>query len=56
MELSAPTQMVFIISAVLAVLALLGALSVISALAPFAFWIMTAAFVVLALGAMLKGL
>ena len=54
MKLSAPTNLVFFISVVLFVLALLAQFGTVSALASFMPWLWIAAFVLLALGAMLK--
>jgi hypothetical protein len=54
-NLSAPTQVVFLISVVLAVLALLGLFVRIPFVSLYAFWVMTAAYVVLAIGCLLKG-
>ncbi len=56
MKLSAPKTITFIIAIVLAVLGLLGSLGVISALGTYAFWLVFAAFVLLALGNLLSGL
>jgi hypothetical protein len=56
MNLSAPTTVVFIISVVIALVALLVALNVLALTAVPSFWIMTAAWVVLAAGCLLKGL
>jgi len=55
MNLSAPTQIVFIISLVIAIIALLMFLSVITFVPVPAFWAMTIAFAVLAVGCLLKG-
>jgi hypothetical protein len=56
MRLSAPTNIVFIISVILLVVGLLIHLGVITALAPYGFWITFAGGALLALGALLKGL
>ena len=56
MKLSAPTQIVFIIACVLALIGLLAFLGVVAPLAAHSFWLMTAGFVVLALGCLLKGM
>ena len=53
MTLNAPTQIVFLISLVIAVLGLLMFFGVF--LAPWAFWTMTIAYVVLAAACLLKG-
>lgn len=55
MKLSAPKQATFWIAVILAIVALLGQLAI-AALAPFAFWILLVAFVLLALGAFVPGL
>ncbi len=55
MNLSAPTQIVFIISVVIAVIGLLMAFSVFSLGAISAFWVMTIAYVVLAVACLLRG-
>jgi fatty acid desaturase len=55
-KLTEPTVLTFIISVVVALVALLAFIGVIPFLAPFAFWIMLVAFVILALGNLLKGL
>ena len=55
MNLSAPTQIVFIIAVVIAIIALLMVFNVIGFIPIAAFWVMTIAFVVLAAGCLLKG-
>ena len=55
MNLSAPTQIVFIITVVIAVIALLMGLGVFSLGAISAFWIMTLAYVILAVACLLRG-
>lgn len=55
MKLSAPTQLFFIISLVLFVLALLGNFAVVAPLVTYAAYMFIAAYVVLALGCILKG-
>lgn len=55
MKLSAPTQAVFLIALVLAIISLLGSFGVLAPVATYAYWLMTAAYVVLALACMLKG-
>jgi hypothetical protein len=55
MRLSAPKEVTFWIAVVLAILALLGQLAI-AALAPYAFWILLVAFVLLALGTFVSGL
>lgn len=54
MKLSAPTQIVFLISLVIAVVGILAALAIIPSLPISAFWIVTTGYVVLALGCLLK--
>lgn len=55
MNLSAPTQVVFLISLVLAVLAILGLFVRIPFISLYAFWVLAAAYVVLAIGCLFKG-
>ena len=56
LNLSAPTQLIFIIAVVLAVIALIGYfVPTIAIIGTYAFWIMTAAFVVLAAGVLFRG-
>lgn len=55
MNLSAPTQIVFIIAIVIAVIALLMVFNVIAFIPIAAFWVMTIAFVILAAGCLFKG-
>jgi hypothetical protein len=55
MRLSAPKLVTFWIAVILAIIALLGQLAII-ALAPYAFWILLIAFVLLALGNFVSGL
>ena len=50
MNLSAPTQPVFIISLILAVLAVIGVFVAIPLITPNAFWVAIIAYVVLAIG------
>jgi hypothetical protein len=57
MPLSAPTAIVFGIAVIIAIVGLLAALTTVVSFIPVsAFWIMTVAFVVLALGNLLKGM
>ncbi|MGE0844677.1 MAG: hypothetical protein AB7L41_00305 [Flavobacteriaceae bacterium] len=56
MNLSAPTMPVFIISLVIAIVGLLAALGTLSAIPLASVWIMAIAYVVLAVGCLLKGL
>ena len=55
MRLTPPTKNVFYVSVAVAVVALIAQFGVIGFLAPFAFWLALAAFVLLALGVALKG-
>jgi hypothetical protein len=55
-NLNAPSRAVFLVSLVLAILALLGALVIIPVITQYAFWIAILAYVVLALGTIMKGL
>jgi hypothetical protein len=54
--LSAPSQVVFLVSLVLAIIAILGALVIIPVVTKYAFWIAVLAYVVLALGNIMKGM
>jgi len=56
MNLSAPTQAVFLISLILAVLALIGAFVHVAFLTPYAFWLAIIGYIVLAVGCLAKGL
>lgn len=56
MNLSAPTQAVFIISVILAVLAVIGVFTFIPVITPYAFWVAIIAYIVLAVGCLAKGL
>ena len=53
-RLSAPTQMVFILSVIFAIVALIGHFFAVAAISSNAFWIAMLAFVVLAAGCVLK--
>ena len=55
MSLSAPTQVVFIISLILAILAIAGLFVAIPVVTTNAFWVAIAGYVVLMLGCLLKG-
>jgi hypothetical protein len=55
-RLNAPTQLVFLISLVLAVLGVLAIFITIPFVSGYAFWFVTAGYVVLALGCVLKGM
>ncbi|MBC7280442.1 hypothetical protein [Hoeflea sp.] len=54
MNLSAPTQIVFLLSLVIAIVGILAGLAVIPGLPISAFWIVVIAYVVLAVGNLLK--
>jgi len=54
-RLSAPTQVVFLISLIIAVIALIGFFVTIPFVSLYAFWIAIVAYVVLALGCVMKG-
>lgn len=56
MKLSAPTTPVWGVATTLGLIGLLAKLNVIAALAPHAFWFAFAAFAVLAVACLLKGL
>jgi hypothetical protein len=56
MNLSAPTVPIFLVSVVLFVLALLGHFAAVPILTLYQFWIAILAYVVLAAGALFKGL
>jgi len=55
MKLSAPTKNVFWISVIVAAVGLIAKLGVVTFLAPFAFWLLVVAFVLLVLGNTMKG-
>jgi len=55
MKLSAPTQVLFIISFVIALLGVLAGLGVIGGLPLSAFWIVVVGYVTLAVGCLFKG-
>ena len=55
MELSAPKNIIFIVAVVIAIVAALAAIGVVSFIPVASVWIMAVAFVVLALGCLLKG-
>ena len=57
MNLSAPTTVIFIISAIIALIGILTGLAIIPALLPIpAFWLVTIGYLVLAAGCLFKGL
>lgn len=55
MKLSAPTNIVFIVAVVIAIIAALAATGVVAMIPVASVWIMAVAFIVLALGCLLKG-
>jgi hypothetical protein len=55
MNLSAPTQVVFIISVIIALIGLLMGLGLFSLGAISGFWVMTIAYVVLAVACLMRG-
>ena len=55
MNLSAPTQPMFLISLVLAILAVVGLFVAIPFVSQYAFWFAIAGYVVLAIGCLMKG-
>lgn len=55
-NLSAPTQIVFIISAILAIVGLFGALEYVAAVADYATWMLFLGWALLAAGTLLKDL
>ena len=55
MSLSAPTNLVFVISVVLAILAVIGTFTQLPFISEHAFWVAIAGYVVLALGNILRG-
>lgn len=57
MQLSAPTFIVFVIAVVLAIVSLLPAIGItLGALGAYSYWLLLAAFVILAAGTLFKGL
>ncbi len=54
MNLSAPTNLVFVVSIVLALLAVIGAITPLPFISEHAFWVAIAGYVVLALGNILR--
>jgi len=55
MKLTPPTKNVFWISVVVAAVGLIGKFGVVGFLAPYAFWLLLVAFVLLVLGNTMKG-
>lgn len=55
MNLSAPTQVVFFVALVIAIIALLMFLNVVTFIPIPSFWVMTLAYVVLAVGTLIRG-
>ena len=56
MNLSAPTNLVFFITVIIALLAVLATIGTVAVIPVAPFWLMTGAYVVLALGVLLKGI
>ena len=56
MNLSAPTQMIFIISLVVAVIGLLMAFGILAMISIASVWVMTLAYAILAAGCLMKGM
>jgi hypothetical protein len=54
-NLSAPSQVVFIIAVVIAIIAIIGVFVAIPFVSAYAFWIMTLAFVILAGACLMRG-
>jgi hypothetical protein len=54
-KLSAPTQVVFLISLILAIIAVIGVFVSIPFVSAYAFWIAIIGYIVLAAGCVLKG-
>ncbi|HWV52407.1 hypothetical protein [Pseudorhodoplanes sp.] len=54
--LNAPSRVTFLISLAIAIVALLGALVIIPVVTKYAFWLAILAYIVLALGVILKGM
>jgi hypothetical protein len=55
-NLNAPSRVTFLISLALAIIALLGTLVVIPVVTQYAFWLAILAYVVLALGTIVRGM
>lgn len=55
-SLNAPSQIVFIIAAILAIVGLLGGLNIVAAVAAYATWLAFAGWLVLAVGCFMKGM
>lgn len=56
MKLSAPKKLIFLICVIVAVVAIIGSFVAIPVVSGISFWLMTGAFVLLALANVLKGL
>ena len=54
MNLSAPTNLVFVVSIVLAILAVIGTFTPLPFISEYAFWVAIAGYVILALGNILR--
>ena len=55
MNLSAPTQLVYIVALVVAIIGLLAGFGIVTFIPLAAFWIMTIAYVILAVACLLRG-
>ncbi len=55
-NLNAPSRVTFLVSLALAIIALLGALVVIPVVTQYAFWLAILAYIVLAIGVIMKGM
>jgi len=55
MNLSAPTQIVFVVSLVVAIVGVIAAVGALAAIPIGAIWIMTVAYIILAAGCLCKG-
>jgi len=56
MKLSAPTQAVWLVAVILGVVGIVAHFGVIPAVAPYAFWLVGVAFIILGVATLLKGL
>lgn len=55
MRLSAPTQLLFVVSLILAILGVVGTFVVIPVATQYAFWLVVAGYAVLAFGCLFRG-
>ncbi|WP_169054130.1 hypothetical protein [Nitratireductor sp. XY-223] len=56
MKLTAPTNLVFLISLIIAVLGILSGIGAVSLISISAFWMVTIGYAILAVGCLLRGL